>query len=162
MKIITTNKKRIVFALLTIATMVCIFIFSCENSDNSSETSGRFVKIALKIFYSGFEDMSAAEQAEILSSLSHIIRKTAHFTIFAALGFFSSMTVGRRRAFGKASLAVLIFCFAYAVSDEFHQYFVPGRACMLADILLDTLGSAGGISLSLLLLNRKRGNIIEV
>ena len=33
----------------------------------------------------------------------------------------------------------------YAVSDEIHQYFVPGRACMLRDMLLDTCGSLAGI-----------------
>ncbi len=38
----------------------------------------------------------------------------------------------------------------YATSDEIHQYFVPGRACMIEDVFIDTLGVMLGISLILL------------
>ena len=92
--------------------------------------------------------MTAAEQEEIRSRISHIIRKTAHFTIYAALGFFSSLTAGRRKIFSKSSLGIVLFCFAYAVSDEIHQYFVPGRACMFTDMLIDTGGGIAGMGLS--------------
>jgi len=36
-------------------------------------------------------------------------------------------------------------CFAYAVSDEFHQYFVPGRGPRWGDVMLDSFGAALGI-----------------
>ena len=39
-------------------------------------------------------------------------------------------------------LITIAICFLYAVSDEIHQYFVPGRACRLFDVLIDTSGSA--------------------
>ena len=32
----------------------------------------------------------------------------------------------------------------YAVSDELHQLFVPGRSCMPADVLLDSAGVLAG------------------
>lgn len=142
------SKSRIVFALLTAAVMVCIFLFSCENADESSDTSGIIVNLILNVFYRDFDSMTLAEQAETMSQISHIIRKTAHFTIYAALGFFSSFTVGQRKLFSKGSLGVVLFCFAYAVSDEIHQYFVPGRACMFTDMLIDTGGGIAGMGLS--------------
>jgi VanZ family protein len=37
--------------------------------------------------------------------------------------------------------------FAYAVSDEIHQAFVPGRQCSLRDIGLDLLGALAALSL---------------
>lgn len=143
------NKKyRIIFGIVTAAIMVCIFLFSCEDSDKSSDTSGRIVKIILRIFYEDFENMSLAEQEEIRSRISHIIRKTAHFTIYAALGFFSSLTVGQRKLISMSTAGVILFCLGYAVTDEIHQYFVPGRACMVTDMLLDTCGGITGIIIS--------------
>ena len=43
---------------------------------------------------------------------------------------------------GKIIIITVLICFLYAVSDEIHQSFVPGRACRLLDILIDTSGSA--------------------
>lgn len=145
------NKSRVIFGLLTIAVMVCIFIFSCENADKSSDTSGTIVDLIINIFYKNFNDMTLAEQTEILDLISHIIRKTAHFVIYAALGFFVFLTSGHKRMFCRETLWVLLFCGLYAVSDEIHQYFVPGRACMIRDMLLDTCGSITGITASFLL-----------
>lgn len=34
----------------------------------------------------------------------------------------------------------VVFCVLYAVSDELHQYFVPGRACRWFDVGVDTAG----------------------
>ncbi len=39
----------------------------------------------------------------------------------------------------------LIIGFLYAVSDEIHQYFVPGRAMQTRDVLIDTAGVLLGI-----------------
>ena len=33
----------------------------------------------------------------------------------------------------------------YAVFDEIHQYFVPGRACQLRDMVIDICGVAAGV-----------------
>ena len=132
--------------------MVCIFLFSCENADDSSDTSGRFVNLIISIFYGDYDELPLWEQEEIRGNISHFIRKTAHFTIFAALGFFAFLTSGQRKLLCKGTAAVLIFCGLYAVSDEIHQYFVPGRACMLRDMLLDTCGSLAGIVAALVAL----------
>ena len=145
------NKSRVIFGLLTIAVMVCIFIFSCENADKSSDTSGTIVDLIINIFYKNFNDMTLAEQTEVLDLISHIIRKTAHFVIYAALGFFAFLTSGHKRLFCRQTLWIMLFCGLYAVSDEIHQYFVPGRACMIRDMLLDTCGSITGITASFLL-----------
>ena len=38
------------------------------------------------------------------------------------------------------SLAIII-TIAYAITDEFHQYFVPGRIPSILDILFDSFGA---------------------
>ena len=49
-------------------------------------------------------------------------------------------------------LISLAFCAFYAGTDEFHQRFVPGRAGVFRDALLDTAGAAVGIGLAALCL----------
>lgn len=149
MRKIKLNKFQIFCGIMTIAVMVCIFLFSCENADDSSDTSGNFVNLIISIFYGDYDELPLWEQEEIRGNISHFIRKTAHFTIFAALGFFAFLTSGQKKLLCKGTAAVLIFCGLYAVSDELHQYFVPGRACMLRDMLLDTCGSLAGIAAAL-------------
>ena len=39
----------------------------------------------------------------------------------------------------------LIFASLYALSDELHQYFVPGRNCDIIDLLVDILGISVGV-----------------
>lgn len=143
---------QIIFSLLTLVVMVCIFLFSCENSDESSETSGKFVRIIINIFYKDFDRMTEYQQTEINNQISHIIRKTAHFSIYTSLGLFSSLAIGKRKLISLKSAGITIFCFLYACSDELHQYFVPGRACMFTDVLIDTCGSITGLLISALLM----------
>lgn len=44
----------------------------------------------------------------------------------------------------------------YAVSDEIHQSFVPGRDCSAADLLADVLGLAVGLAVCLSYFRRQR------
>ncbi len=148
MKKTKISKFRIICGILTAAIMVCILFFSCENADESSDTSGRFVNLIISIFYGDYDNMTTAEQDIIRGNISHFIRKTAHFVIYAALGFFAFLTSGQKKLICRGAFLTLLFCGLYAVTDEIHQYFVPGRACMLRDVLLDTCGSLTGITAS--------------
>lgn len=154
------TKSRVIFAMLTVAVMVCIFLFSCENAEKSSDTSGFFVNIITNMFSKKLSKLSYAEQSVFLDNISHIVRKTAHFTIYAALGFFSSLTIGQRHIIGSGSFGVIGFCFLYACSDELHQYFIPERACMFSDVVLDTFGGLAGMLISFIFLrNSKNHNV---
>jgi VanZ family protein len=67
-----------------------------------------------------------------------VLRKLAHAAEFAVLGFLLLRAVRR----DGAALALGI---AYAVSDEVHQHFVPGRAGSPLDVLIDVAGVAVGV-----------------
>ena len=142
--------SRIIFSILSVICMAVIFCFSLENSDESSETSMKFTDTAVHIAVNDFDDRPLKEQISIMDKATFIIRKSAHFSLFAMLGFFVSMAVGRRKFFSFTSAAVLLFCFLYAVSDEIHQSFVPGRSCELRDMLIDTSGALAGMLASML------------
>jgi hypothetical protein len=38
-------------------------------------------------------------------------------------------------------LGVVLFCLLYGISDELHQFFIPGRNCCIYDLLADVAGA---------------------
>lgn len=140
---------RKVFMVLAVVCMVCIFIFSMENADNSSRTSGNVIRFFAGHFYPNFNLLSAVKQREIISSFQFLARKLAHFSVYFLLGFLLSVGFGKRKLFTRTSLYVVIIGFCYAVSDEIHQIFVPGRSCQFRDMMIDTGGVCTGILFSM-------------
>lgn len=56
----------------------------------------------------------------------------------------------RAKVWGRTSRkkdfpVVLLFTMLYALSDEIHQIFVPGRTFQLEDLALDLLGALAGL-----------------
>lgn len=45
----------------------------------------------------------------------------------------------------KGILLALLICILYAISDEIHQIFVPGRSGEIRDVVIDSSGSSTGI-----------------
>ena len=53
---------------------------------------------------------------------------------------------------GKQSVVfTLLLCIGYAITDELHQAFVPGRTPKLLDVLIDSSGASLGTGIDLLL-----------
>lgn len=69
-----------------------------------------------------------------------VLRKIAHAAEYAILG---ALLV---RATGRAGLAFALGAL-YAISDEVHQSFVPGRLGSPLDVAIDTVGVAAGVIL---------------
>jgi VanZ family protein len=67
-----------------------------------------------------------------------VLRKLAHATEYAVLGFLLLRATGRE---GAAALVGV----AYAVTDEFHQHFVPGRHGAAYDVAIDAAGVLVGV-----------------
>ncbi|MFC1646422.1 VanZ family protein [Candidatus Omnitrophota bacterium] len=49
----------------------------------------------------------------------------------------------------KVLISSLLLAILYAVSDEFHQMFVPGRFASLSDLLCDGIGAIIGIRIAI-------------
>jgi VanZ family protein len=67
-----------------------------------------------------------------------VLRKIAHAAEFAVLGFLLHRAL--RRVGWALALGI-----AYAVSDEVHQHFVPGRQGSAVDVLIDAVGVGVGV-----------------
>lgn len=79
----------------------------------------------------------------------------AHPLEYAVLA--SLLYIARRRfpADARAAAAAILVAAAYAVTDEVHQAFVPGRVPDIADWGLDVLG-AGAAAIALMRLDERR------
>jgi VanZ family protein len=79
-----------------------------------------------------------------LSTLNFAIRKLAHFTEYAiltTLGYWAWFKALNRLPLFAIRYA-LLGSILFAVSDEFHQAFEPGRTSMGTDVLIDSLGAS--------------------
>jgi hypothetical protein len=85
-------------------------------------------------------------------ALAHV----AEFAILAVLAYWAFRTI-ERLSFRALWSIVLVFTTLYAISDEAHQAFTPGRVPSLEDVLFDAIGGVVGITLSEVLARRQRG-----
>lgn len=69
--------------------------------------------------------------------------KLAHGAVYAVLGGLLTLACPVATLAGAAR--VVAIGTAYGVSDEIHQYFVPGRTTEVGDIAADWLGVAGAV-----------------
>jgi VanZ family protein len=79
-----------------------------------------------------------------LDALNYTVRKLAHFTEYAIL-----TTLGYQaclKAFNQLPLTALRYALLvsvlFAISDEFHQAFEPGRTSLITDVFIDSLGAS--------------------
>lgn len=148
-----SSRKRLLifFIFLTFFVMSAIFFFSSQNAASSSKTSGSVVRFILSVLVRGFEDMSAKEQRALIVKWASFIRKAAHFTEFAALGFSFTTSLILRRS-DNLYIKSTVFGVLYAAFDEMHQLFSVGRACSVFDVMIDTSGYITGLIVSALIL----------
>jgi VanZ family protein len=124
------------YALLLIW-MIVIFLFSHQIAQTSSAQSA--------IFVGALEALHVSLPQQILT---FITRKAAHTFIYFVLGILMfnvvrSYNISTKRAIWMS----VVFVCGYAVTDELHQAFVPGRSAEATDVLIDTAGGTIGIAI---------------
>lgn len=132
--------QRIIFAILTIATFVGIFIFSSQNGNESGSTSRNFTRKVVEILKID-KNLDENQKELLIEKSQYCIRKLAHFTIYTIaginmMGFVNTYDVKMRNKL----LIVLIIGIIYAISDEVHQMFSGDRTPAMKDVFIDSLG----------------------
>lgn len=149
---------RVILWAAVIGWMALIFSFSVETAAESTETSGGFIEFFMERWIPGFTELTDAEKTAKIESVTYFVRKSAHFVVFAVLGFLTCAALWSCDASVKrAFLLAAVIGALYAVSDEVHQAFVPGRAGMIRDVILDTFGvvtGSGAMTLVRLICNK--------
>ncbi|MGN1133514.1 MAG: VanZ family protein [Oscillospiraceae bacterium] len=135
--------KRVILIGLVIIWCAVIFMFSADNSDESSEKSQSIVNTICEMLIPEYDDFTGAERAKVVDKLEFWVRKTAHFTEYAVLGALCAAALyGFKNKF-RYPISVG-FSFLYACSDEIHQLFVSGRTGQFRDVIIDTSGAVAG------------------
>ena len=125
--------------------MFAIFNFSAQSGNDSNDVSVSVSRIICRIIFFKFNEMTSAEQLFVVTEINYFVRKLAHFTAYAGLGvcaYINMRLLGiRLKGF---FLPAVFFCAAYAILDEIHQFFTPGRTIKITDMILDTSGAVIG------------------
>lgn len=126
--------------------MAIIFYFSSRPANQSAGQSSVVTLFLQRLFHT-----------EAITE--HMVRKFAHFTEFAGLGFLINTALYYSIGKQKLPLGIAIGS-SYAGTDEIHQIFVDGRSCQFTDWALDTAGIVTG-AIIFLILNLIIRKIIE-
>ena len=120
--------------------------------------SGKITTWVLNLVIPDFAEFAPEKQEAIRSTVGLIIRKLAHFSEYALLGFSLMLHIAQLQmritvrlpwlwAWGIGTL--------YAASDEFHQGFVAGRGPSVVDVMIDSAGVIAGVLLICALLHKR-------
>ncbi len=144
------KEVRIVLWIATIAVAGMIFGFSCQDGDTSMQTSSLIVDPIVQTMTSHMPPMNADQAEGMRMAIQFLVRKLAHFTEFALLGFLISCLTHSYACRHAGSLAWLSGA-AYAASDELHQFLGGSRTGMWQDVVLDSVGVLAGACVASLL-----------
>ena len=154
------EKNSIILSLLlVIAVMVMIYCFSAQTGAESGAMSGKITTWVLSLVIPDFANFAPEKQEAIRSTVGLIVRKLAHFSEYALLGFSLMLHIAQIQK--KISVRLpWLWAWAvgtiYAASDEFHQGFVAGRGPSVRDVMIDSAGVIAGTILLLWILLRKK------
>lgn len=121
-------------AILSVLTLVgAAFFFSAQPASISKLQSNSILNIFRAL---GFDNISV-----------HVIRKLAHFVLFATMG----VTITSALSFKFRSYKLFFLSYGLTtlmgIVDETHQMFIPGRGPQVTDVLIDSMGALLGITL---------------
>ena len=153
--------RRKLAVIVCLLWMAFIFYQSSQTSQQSNELSHEIVnyigsqqKEETKVETP--ESMVIQESKWSFEQVNVFIRKSAHAFEFFILAILLAWVLIEYHISGwKVTVMTLLAVLLYAISDEFHQLFVPGRSGQLKDVLIDTAGGAIGLALLALILYLK-------
>lgn len=131
-------RKRYIRFVPAVVWMGVIFYLSAQPAGESSELSKGVMQVVVKTIGDGLSlDKGMLHQG---------IRKGAHLGAYFILAVLvmSALEAKKRKNTYQISIALAI-CISYAISDEVHQLYVPGRSGEVRDVIIDTAGASLGI-----------------
>jgi VanZ family protein len=120
--------------------MALIFGFSTDYF-SSSNTAPVFGSLLTSLF--------PGVTAETLAQWHLLMRKLGHWTEYFILAVLVLRALTRSNLSWRF-IGTAVFVFLFALSDEWHQAFVPSRSASFADVLLDTFGGICGVGFKFL------------
>lgn len=142
--VIDMNRKRVIWIILIIFWMAGIYLLSAQPVMQSNRLSEDIAIVVMRVIKRVIPTATIE-----LGPLNNVIRKSAHFFAYLMLGALSTkaLAVLRVRSRGLQIALAWVLCAGFAVSDEIHQLYVPGRGGQVRDVILDVCGATVGIAI---------------
>lgn len=135
--------SKVLSYVVVVLWMGVIFFFSSQPAVDSKELSTGVTEILISVV-----EAVAPDSDFFMENVHHFIRKNAHFFIYFILGILVLRALRLSKIQGKKGIVLaLAICIVYAISDELHQLFVPGRGAQVKDVFIDSTGALVGIIL---------------
>ncbi|MEG0075202.1 MAG: VanZ family protein [Eubacterium sp.] len=139
------------FGVCAIVWMAIIFSFSSQNALESSAMSGGIVDTIVNFIVQFAHDLSDTQVVQLKDFLEIFIRKSAHALNYLILAILIYKAQVSTKNTIKKSLWAGGTALMYAITDEYHQLFVPGRSCELRDVFVDFGGILVGMAIVLMI-----------
>lgn len=126
--------KKIIWPSLSLLVAVGIFYSSAATGEVSGAAS-----MAIAEYVHGIAERFLNIAPD---TLNFFVRKAAHFAVYFALAFCVAMSL---KPYVKNTYFLLLAAWGiatvYGITDEIHQYFVPGRVAAISDMLINSAGA---------------------
>ncbi|PTQ85953.1 VanZ family protein [Trichococcus patagoniensis] len=143
------NQRKLLILLAVVFWMAIIFKLSAQPGEQSNLLSTKVTTAIVSLAKLFRPDVNVL-------TLNHFIRKCAHFLAYLVLGIIVLVAVRRIGLTGKKGVGfTLLLCIGYAITNELHQAFVPGRTPNLLDVLIDNSGASLGIGIYVLFVENR-------
>ena len=135
------NISKVTSWVLVILWIAFIFYLSHQPATQSNKLSKQVTQIIVETVGRIVPDRSLN-----IRNFNHIVRKNAHFFAYLFLGVlvYNGLRNSGIKGYRKIVLA-LVICIVYAITDEVHQLFIPGRGGQIKDVIIDSSGAFVGI-----------------
>lgn len=146
------NVLRGILIVLLLCTFYIIFGFSSQDGEKSGGISKRITDFILEKS-SKYNSLEISEQEQVNKRTERVIRKIAHFSIYTLVGFLLMALLSTYENIKRKNQIYIstMLGISYAISDEIHQSFTPGRGPKITDVFIDSLGVFFGIIVILLI-----------
>lgn len=138
---------RFVLWTFVLIVTITIFLFSAQNGTTSGQLSGGITEKVVEVVEPDYDSLPEPEQQTLFDAVQFAVRKSAHFSEYALLGFLLRLLCASY-ALRRGGLVAWLCGTGYAATDELHQWFVAARSAMWQDVCLDSSGVLAGVLLA--------------
>ncbi len=145
---------RLCLLSLTAGWMLLIFGFSAQSGEESGGLSAIIAEPLTRLLVWMSDSLNSQQWDALYQWVDGAVRGAAHFGEYAILG---GLLMLMFHSIGVQSVWLPWICGTfYALTDEWHQSFSPGRVCDLMDVLIDASGVLAGVLICNIIIQRWR------
>lgn len=136
--------KDIIKWIIVIIFLIVIFLFSNMDTNESNGKSEKVLSSVTTFVIGATNNIGLTNIKDVkplVKKFNYPFRKIMHFMEYLILSLLLISVLKEKY------IIVILVCFTYSLTDEFHQTFINGRTGQFIDCLIDTSGAIVGMLL---------------